>query len=137
MRNMLRVGLVFLFAGVAQQGAIAQQKSQPPKSDDIAYGNGVLCNTVEQMQRYLVLYRGETAPEAAVQKVNLEMKAPGACGFAYIAFVPHSIVGSVNVTGGVMKMVQITVLARKTERGWVNVIPIQQYTALFDKADEA
>jgi len=141
MRKLLGLGLVLLFALSAQQNAIAQKtgdrKSSDQKASDIAFGHGVLCNTAQQMQRYLTLYRGETTPEAAVQAVNTETKAPGACGFAYVAFVPGNMVGSVSVTGGVMRMMQIIVVARKTERGWVNVTPTKQFTALFDKADEA
>jgi hypothetical protein len=144
MRKLLGLGLVILLALNAQHSAFAQKagdrkanKASVEKVDELAFGHGVLCNTAKQMERYLTLYRDNTTPEAAVKAVNTETESPGACGFAFVAFVPGHVAGTVNCTGGVMRMMQITVLARKTERGWVKVVPTKQFTALFDQAEEA
>jgi hypothetical protein len=131
------LGLVVALSISAQTGAYAQKAKSKTKLEDLAFGQGVLCNTAQQIERYLALYRNDTTPETAVQTVNTETRSPGACGFAYVAFIPGDSVGTVNVSGGVMRMMKITVLARKNERGWIQVMPTQQFTALFDEAEEA
>ena len=53
-----------------------------------------------------------------------------------------NVTGTVNVLeacrrAGVMRVVQIVVLAKKTERGWVRVTPTSQCTAVFFTFDDA
>lgn len=122
--------VAFVLFGV-QNAALAEA------ADKLSFGYGIICNTSEQIERYLTLYRGETSAEEAAQAVNTETKSPGGCGMASIAFISGDYLGSVNVSGGVMRMVRIVVLAMKTENGWSTISPTPQYTALFVKLDEA
>ncbi len=69
--------------------------------------------------------------------VNTEIENPAACGISTFAFIPGEIIASVEVSDGVMRVVKIIVLAKKTERGWVRVTPTSQYTAVFFTFDEA
>lgn len=125
------LALIMLMVAGAQAGATTD------KADKATFGYGVICDTSQQIQRYLALYQGETSAEEAAHSVNTETKKPGGCGMASIAFIPGDYLGTVNVSGGQMKMIQIVVLAMQTERGWQRVPPTLQYTALFVKLDEA
>jgi hypothetical protein len=139
------LGLVVLFALGAPQTALAKPNAGRKAPDriaveiakDIAVGNGVLCNSADQIRRYLTLYRGDTAPEAAVQLVNTETRSPGGCGFAHVAFKPSQFVGSVTVSGGVMRIFRVTVFAHRTKQGWATISPTPQFTAVFEEAEEA
>jgi hypothetical protein len=106
-------------------------------ADQFAIGHGVVCDTSKQIERYLVLFKDNSPPEKAVQAVNTEIENPTACGISTFAFIPGEIIGNVEVSDGVMRVVQIVVLAKKTERGWVRVTPTAQYTAVFFTFDDA
>ena len=117
--------------------AAASAQASTDKAEQVTFGYGIICNTSQQIQRYLTLYRGDTSAEEAAQTVNAESKTPGGCGMASIAFIAGDSLGTVDITGGQMKMIQIVVLAMKTESGWQRITPTLQYTALFVKLDEA
>ena len=135
MRVLARIGLLLLFCCFCA-GAMA-------KDDDakLQVGFGVVCDTSAQMERYLTLYRGDISPETALRIVNSEANNAVAgspvCGMASIAFAPGGEVGTVNVSGGMMHIMQITVVAMKTHRGWFKVPPTIQYTAMFEELTEA
>jgi hypothetical protein len=46
-------------------------------------------------------------------------------------------IGNVNVAGGIMRVMQVRIIALKTSNGWRNIPLIQQYTAFFEQLDEA
>jgi hypothetical protein len=80
-------------------------------ADQVAVGHGVVCDTPKQIDRYLALFKDNLPPEKAVQTVNTEIENPAACGISTFAFIPGEIIGSVEVSDGVMQVVQIVVLA--------------------------
>src|SRR5262245_4942606 len=125
------------FAQKTQNRGGAQSGGTTQKTEKLTFGYGIICNTSQQIQRYLTLYQGKTTAEEAAQAVNVETKNPGGCGMASIAFIAGDYLGEVNVSGGQMRMVQIVVLAMETEKGWQRVPPTVQYTALFLKLEEA
>jgi hypothetical protein len=127
---LFRLGLLLLFFGF-HSGAIAQNTKQ------VELGVGVFCDSAEKMERFLTLHKGEIPPPAAIQAVNSETTSRGACGMASILFLPGDNVGNVNVSGGIMRIVQITVIAIKMPQGWLDVPQAQQYTAFFEKAEAA
>ncbi len=104
---------------------------------NLSFGVGVICDTPDQIRRYLTLYQGPTTAEQAATAVNTETNSPGGCGMASIAFVSGDYLGDVNVPGGIMRVVKILVFAMKTPEGWQSILPTPQYTALFVKLDEA
>jgi hypothetical protein len=106
-------------------------------ADQLAVGHGVVCDSPKQIERYLALFKDNSPPEKAVQAVNTEIESPAACGISTFVFIPGEIIGTVEVSDGVMRVVKIVVLAKKTERGWVRVTPTSQYTAVFFTFDEA
>ena len=107
------------------------------KSKNLKLGMGVICDTAENIQSYLALYVKHVEPEKAVKTVNEKSANSGACGIATVAFIAGNNVGSVSMTGGVMRIVKIDVIALKTSGGWVKIPATPQYTALFEKLDEA
>ena len=130
MRVLLRSGLFILYL-CFHSGAIAQHTKQAE------LGVGVICDTAEQMQRYLTLFKDDTSPQVAIQTINSETPGQGACGMALVAFLEGNHIGAIEVSGGIMRIMQITVVAMKTPSGWLSVTPTQQYTAFFEKAEEA
>jgi hypothetical protein len=115
-------------------GAIAQEQNSDASA---VVGAGVVCDSVQQIQRYFAL-KGEGAqPEQAIQLVNTEAKDPRACAIIAVAFIPRAEVAKLAVSGGMIRVMEITVVAAATPAGWDRVPDIKQYTAVFVKTEEA
>jgi hypothetical protein len=69
-----------------------EQRDQKEPPQDLAIGAGLVCNTKEQVERYVDLFRGD-AKEAA-DAVNREVGEPDACAFGIVAFKRGSDVTS-------------------------------------------
>lgn len=130
MRILTRVvmwGLLFCFPA----GASAQEQQS------LEVGVGLICNSEAQVERYLALHIPDKSPDDAVKLVNDEVKDPNACALAAIAFVRGQEGKQVSAPGGVMKITPVTIVATQTTAGWERVVPIVQYTAIFQKLEEA
>ena len=126
-------GLLFCFP----VGANADEQSGPQGERSIEVGVGLICNSAAQVERYLTLHVKDESPVAAIQLVNAEAQDPNACALAAIAFVRGEQGKTLPAPGGQMKITQVMILATQTRAGWQRVPPILQYTAIFDKLDEA
>ena len=131
MRALLQLSIVIFGLVCAHRDARAQEQN------NLTFGHGIICDTSQQIQRYLTLYKNDTSPAMAADTVNTETKSPHGCGMAQVAFIPGDELGSVSVSGGMMRMLRITVYAMRSDSGWVRVSPTPQYTAIFIKMDEA
>lgn len=121
-------GLLFCFP-------VAANAQQQDKSLEV--GMGLICNSAAQVERYLSLHVANTSPDAAVRLVNDEAHDPNACALAAIAFTRGEQGKSVPAPGGVMKVTQVTIVAAQTPAGWMRIAPLVQYTAIFEKLEEA
>jgi hypothetical protein len=88
-------GLLFCFP----VGANALEPEKP-SDKSIEIGVGLICNSEEQVQRYLSLHVKDEEPETAIQTVNTEAKDPNACSMAAIAFVRGKEGATVPAPGG-------------------------------------
>lgn len=137
MRLLTRVvmwGLLFCFPVGAN--SLEQNKSDEPVNS-IEVGVGLICNSEQQVQRYLALYGKDQSAEAAIRLVNTEAANPNACLIGAVAFVRGKEGMAVPAPGGQMKITQITILAAQTPFGWQRVTGLVQFTAIFEKLDEA
>ena len=130
MTMLLRVmmwGLLLCFPG----GANADEAKR------LELGVGLICNSEAQVQRFLALQGDEQSFDTALQRVNDEEHDPMACSRAAIAFMRGQEVSAVSVPGGQMKITQITIVAAQTPFGWQQVPGLQQYTAIYQKLEDA
>jgi hypothetical protein len=113
--------------------AIAQE---PHHDASAVVGAGVVCDSAQQVERYAALKSGGAEAAQAIELVNTEANNPEACALLMIAFIPRAEVGNVTVTGGVLRVMEITVVAAATKEGWNSVPSVKQYTAVFVKTEE-
>jgi len=119
-------------------GANALEKpADIPAEKAVEVGIGLICNSEDQVQRYFSLHVKNEEPEAAIQTVNVEAKDPNACAMAAIAFIRGNEGATVPAPGGQMKITRILIVAAQTPTGWTRVSGLVQYTAIFEKLDEA
>jgi hypothetical protein len=115
-------------------GANAAEQQMPAGFE---VGVGLICNSEQQVQRYLALHVNDQPPEAAINLVNAEANDPNACALAAIVFTRNKEGPAVPAPGGRMQIVEINVIAAQTPFGWQRVAGLVQYTAIFEKMDEA
>jgi hypothetical protein len=114
----------------------AAMAQEPGPHAATAVGAGVVCDSAQQIERYFTLKAEGAEPEQAIRLVNTEAKNAEACAIIVVAFIPRAEVAKVAVTGGMIRVMEITVVAAATHAGWNSVPAITQYTAVFVKTEE-
>jgi hypothetical protein len=94
---------------------------------NLEFGDVVVCDTQEQMERYVALYHGDK--EAAVRAVNRAENDPTACGVASAAFVRGPQTTTARAERMAFKIVRILVLGLDSDDGFRRVQPAPYFTA--------
>jgi hypothetical protein len=84
-------------------------------ADQIKVGAALVCDTEQQVERFVALYHGDTA--TAVSAVNAEEHDPSACGMASMAYVVSPPLATVRTKHGTFQNVKIIVLGMVTDAG--------------------
>ena len=102
--------------------------AQPGRgAEALNVGRGVICDTAEQAQRFLVLRNGGSQTVQALQVINREAANPSACGEATVAFRLGEPLQGASVEGLTVNVVRITVVAFSDGRSWSAVPDTVQY----------
>ena len=132
-----RAVLVALAASLISATAIAAEEKEGQKpTGDIHVGEGVVCDTAQQVERFTALMSEASDIEKAITTVNDEAENPRACGMVLAAFVRGGEVGEVRKDNRSMKVVEITILAVPVGDKWHFVTPLKQYTAIAPRGVE-
>jgi len=94
---------------------------------NVEFGDVVVCDTQEQVVRYIELYHGDK--EAAVRAVNRAQNDPTACGVASAAFVRGPQTATARAESMAFKIVRILVLGLDSDDGFRSVQPAPYFTA--------
>lgn len=100
---------------------------RPAAATEVQTGAGLVCNSPDQLTRYVALHHKGDSPEAAIQQVNDESGLE-ACGIIPIVYYRGERVGEVEIEQGMAEVVKILVLAVQTPYGLRQVNPTVQYT---------
>jgi hypothetical protein len=125
-----------LAASLVSVTAIAAEDQGQKPAGDIHVGQGVVCDTAAQVERFTTLMDESSDMEKAITAVNTEAENPRACGMVLAAFVRGEEVGEVRKDNRAMKVVEITILAVPVGDKWHFVTPLKQYTAIAPKGIE-
>jgi hypothetical protein len=121
----MRIKLAFaLLSLVLCAPAQAQEATAISQSVEIV--TGPVCDTQEEVQRYIALYDGDA--EATVTALNAEAHDPHACGMATVAYLrgPQTGAGWKHDTG--FEIVRILVVGVDTKGGIRAVSPAAYFT---------
>ena len=102
-----------------------------PESPEVEVGSGLVCDTKQQVERYVQLFNGD--PKAAADAVNAEVGRAEACSFGTVAFIRGSELGRVrgNTGEGTQETVEIheiLVLGVETPAGLLEIEPVRWFT---------
>jgi hypothetical protein len=96
-------------------------------------GRGVLCNTEQQVERFIALRDGGKEPVRAMQIVNDEAQSASACNYTMVMFTDDQAVAQVAINGRLVHIIRLTVQAFDHGTGWRQVPDIVQFTATVEK----
>jgi hypothetical protein len=100
-------------------------------------GQGVMCDTVQHVRRFVTLRGTGEDPGAALETVNLEADDEAACQYALVLYTDEKPVGQLAVGGRIFKFIEITVHALGDGRAFIPVTPRVQYTVTVEKGQIA
>jgi hypothetical protein len=113
--------------------ALAQEQSQPAMTPDkTEIGQGVICDTLVQVKRYVALRGNGSETEGALQAVNEEAHA-AACGVALVIFSPGARIADMAVQGKLLSIIAINVHAFGNGPVWTKIPDTIRYTVTAEK----
>src|SRR5436190_6868303 len=104
----------------------------PALAADIQIGRGIICDTQEQAERFVALFKGDSGD--ALTSVNTEAHQDNACALAAIAYLPGDVSVTARNDKGAFRVLKILVLGVVTPLGVQQVSPFAQFTIM--KVDE-
>jgi len=127
MESQMKITLrLALFSLLLCAQAQAQDKQGFDKRD-VEVADALICDTQEQVERYIALYNGDQ--EAAVRAVNREENDPRACGVISAAFVRGPHIGAASHGNMAFEIVRILVVGVDSSDGLRAVEPAPYFAA--------
>ena len=102
--------------------------SVPARATDYEVGTNLLCDTREQAERFVALFKGDA--EATVVAVNTEVQNPTACALMDVAYMRGPQIAMARHGDNAFEIVRILVVGIATEAGLKPVRPAV-YFSLF------
>jgi hypothetical protein len=114
--------------GLASLAFLSLPIADLPAAHDVQVGTALVCDTQEQVERFVAVYAGDAA--TAVSAVNAEEHNPSACGMASVAYVVSPPLATARSKHATFQIVKILVLGVTTEAGVQPVKPAPFFSAL-------
>jgi hypothetical protein len=124
------LGTAFLGTGSAFAGGNSGASANEP---DLIVGQGVICDTLKQVQRFVALRSDGKEAEEALKAVNQDVTDPNACGFGLVKFTGGQPVALLSINGKPASVLEITVHAFSNGSTWNEVSETVQYILVPEK----
>ncbi len=106
----------------------AGSRAQQSEGVEDSVGPALICNTSQQLNRFVDLVNVGREAADALRLVNEEAQNPIACGNALAAFEIGKPVAEVKLLGELVSIVEVKILALSDGSEWMQVQPTTQYT---------
>ena len=100
----------------------------PARADEIQVGTSLVCDTQQQVERFVALYDGD--PESTASTVNAEEHNPSACGMVTMAYVPGPPLATARNKNLTFHIFQVIVVGLVTSEGVHAVKPAHFFSVL-------
>jgi hypothetical protein len=97
---------------------------------DARFGRGLVCDTPQQVERYLILRNNGKDTTVGLHTVNDEAQNPAACKIALIMFTPGKPAAERFIQGKTVMIVPVTVRAVASGSTWMKISPKVQFTVI-------
>ena len=131
MRFSLQAAIIAMLACLPRRPG----ESLPAQAQEkIEIGQGVICDTAQQVERYVVLRGNGAETNIALRTVNDEAVAHGAvCTVALVMFSAGEHVAGLTVQGRLLSIIQINVHAFSNGPIWMRIPAAIRYTVSAEK----
>jgi hypothetical protein len=96
-------------------------------------GGGVICDTAQQIERFVALQSDGRETDVALQTVNDEVQDATACSLALVMFSGGRSIGRLAVKGKPVSILEITVHAFGNGSAWRQIPAVVRYTVVAEK----
>jgi hypothetical protein len=100
--------------------------SAPARAQEVEVGTSLVCDTQEQVERFVALYDGDA--QSTAKSVNAEEHSPAACAVTTMAYVRGRQLATARNKDTAFQIVPILVLGVVTEAGVESVTPAQFFS---------
>ena len=129
MRFSLQVPFVIMLSCLP---AMAQEESAAKTQEKLEIGQGVVCDSLQQIARYVALRGNGAETNVALETVNDEARVP-ACGVALVMFSAGARVGGLTAQGRLLSIIQIKVHTFSNGPAWMKIPETIRYTVTTEK----
>jgi hypothetical protein len=123
--------LVFLISGT-----LFVALTPPAKAQQITFGTGLVCNQLEDVERYVALYQEGDSADAAVDEVNQEA-GQSVCDMITVAYIRGEDIKIIRIAGGFGAIAKVAVVGVRTGTQWLSVTPQEQFMIVSVEDREA
>lgn len=100
---------------------------------DVNVGQGVICDTLKQVQRFAALRSDGKEAEQALRTVNHDVTGPNACSFGLVKFTGGQLAARLSINGKPASVLEITVQAFSYGSAWHEISETVQYILVPEK----
>jgi hypothetical protein len=100
--------------------------SAPARAQEVEVGTSLVCDTQEQVERFVALYDGDA--QSTAKSVNAEEHNPAACAVTTMAYVRGRQLATARNKDTAFQIVPILVLGVVTEAGVESVTPARFFS---------
>jgi hypothetical protein len=103
-------------------GALFLALTLPSRAQQITVGTGLVCNHLEDVERYVALFHEGDSTDALVDEVNHEAGRL-ACDVMTVAYIRGEDIKIIHIDGGLGAIVKVAVVGVHTGAQWLSVPP--------------
>ena len=107
-------------------GLLSLLLCNPASAHEYEYGTALLCDSQNQVERYVSLFKGEQ--QSTIDAVNTEAHDPNACGLATVAYMRGPELAMARNKENAFQIVRILVVGVNTPTGLRPVQPAAYFT---------
>jgi hypothetical protein len=113
--------LILLFSGT-----LFFALTLPSRAQQITFGTGLVCNQLEDVERYMALYNEGDSVDGVLDEVSHEPERL-ACDVITVAYVRGEDIKLVHVAGGFGSIAKVAVVGVHTGIEWQSVPPMEKF----------
>jgi hypothetical protein len=114
-------GLIFLISS-----ALFVALTPPSRAQQITFGTGVVCNQLEDVERYMTLYNEGDGVDGILDEVSHEPERL-ACDVITVAYVRGEDIKLIHIAGGFGSIAKVAVVGVHTGIEWQSVPPMEKF----------
>ena len=98
----------------------------PAEAQTHQFATGIVCDSAKLAEQF-VAFAENGSPEEAIAEINAAAKEPTACMMLQIAYTEMAEVKTFQAVIGIVRIVEITVVAIRTTKGFERMVPTSQF----------